>query len=36
MNSEQLIKELIIGGESEQLELKQVVRKEIIAQTVCE
>ncbi len=35
MNSEQLIKELIIGGESEQLELKQVVRKEIIAQTVC-
>lgn len=35
MNSEQLIKNLIKQGESEQLEFKEVVRKDIIGKVVC-
>jgi ATP-dependent DNA helicase RecG len=35
MKSEQLIKELIKMGESEQLELQRAARKDVIARTVC-
>lgn len=35
MNSEQLIKDLIKQGESEQLEFMEVVRKDTIAKTLC-
>ena len=35
MNSEQLIKDLIKQGESEQLEFMKVVRKDTIAKTLC-
>ena len=35
MNSEQLIKNLIKQGEGEQLEFKQVIRKDIIGKSVC-
>lgn len=35
MNSEQLIKSLLKQGESEQLEFKQVVRKDAIGKSIC-
>lgn len=35
MNSEQLIKSLLKQGESEQLEFKQVVRKDVIGKSIC-
>jgi len=35
MNSEQLIKDLLKQGESEQLEFKQVVQKNTIGKSIC-